>query len=68
MLFRSVGDDAAVCAAVAEAAGFSAEPFAAAVAQRRGTEEVPKDKLPAVVEAFHAGLMAFVEYVDRLSE
>ena len=46
-----VGDDAAVCAAVAEAAGFSAEPFAAAVAQRRGTEEVPKDKLPAVVEA-----------------
>ena len=62
-----VGDDGAVCAAVAQAAGFSADPFVAAVAQRRGTQEVPKDRLPTVVEGFHAGLTAFVGYVDRLS-
>jgi hypothetical protein len=64
---RSVGDDDAVCGAAAEAAGFSAVPFVAAVALRRGTKDVPKDQLASVVDEFHRGLMAFVRHVDRLA-
>lgn len=65
---QPVGDDEAVCRAVGEAAGFSAAPFVAAVAQRRGTKDVPKDQLASVVDEFHRGLMAFVGHVDRLAE
>lgn len=60
-------DSEAVCAQAAAMAGFDAHPFVAALRQRRGTADVPKGDLDAVLGAFHAGLMRFVAHIDGKS-
>ena len=57
-------DAEALCAQAGSVAGFDPKPFVAALRQRRGTKDVPKNELDAVLGGFHAGLMQFVERID----
>jgi len=56
-----------VCTQAGSLAGFDSGPFAAALGQRRGTAEIPKSELDAVLGGFHAGLMKFVAHIDDQS-
>jgi len=60
-------DAEAVCAQAGTLAGFDPAPFVAAYRQRRGSAEVPKGDLEAVLGGFHAGLMRFVAHIDGKS-
>ena len=60
-------DAEALCAQAGTVAGFDPKPFVAALRQKRGTAEVPKGELDAVLGGFHAGLMQFVALIDGKS-
>ena len=61
-------DAEALCIQAGTLAGFDPEPFVAALRQRRGTKDVPKGELEAVLGGFHTGLMRFEAYVDSQPE
>ncbi|MDA1082205.1 MAG: hypothetical protein O2973_11105 [Gemmatimonadetes bacterium] len=66
---RLAGRDAVVeaegvCAAAAELAGFDANPFLAALKQRRGQADVAKADLDAATGGFHTGLAKLLRWVD----
>lgn len=58
-------DGQGVCRTAGEIAGFDAEPFMAALRQRRGDGDIPKREIDSVVFGFHAGLAALVRWVDQ---
>ena len=60
-------DAEALCAQAGQLAGFDPKPFVAALRQKRGTAEVPKGELDAVLGGFHTGLMQFVALIDGKS-
>ncbi|HVZ50233.1 MAG TPA: hypothetical protein VG916_15725 [Gemmatimonadaceae bacterium] len=61
---RPVPPDAAdLCREVATIVGFDAQPFVAALRQRRGAD-VPKAGLEGTLGGFHAGLATLVAWVD----
>jgi hypothetical protein len=57
-------DAEALCAQAGKLAGFAPAPIVAALRQKRGTSDVPKQEVESVLSDFHAALMQFVAYVD----
>jgi len=54
----------AACEQASKLASFDPAPFVAALRQRRGTADVPRGDLDAVLGGFHAGLTRLVAHVD----
>ncbi len=60
------GDSDTLCDQVAAACGVDAAPFKAVVAQRRGGSAIAVAQAPGALQRYHAGMQAFVSWVDRL--
>ncbi len=61
---RPGGDAESVCRNAGEIAAFDPAPFLQALGQRRGTADIPKSEVGAVLGGFHAGLRQVVRWVD----
>ncbi len=59
-------DPMEVARRAARLAGFDAAPFLEVIAHATGAQSIPTARADAVLEAYHAGLQAFVAHVDAL--